>query len=296
MIELLQEFFSNLISVFKTFEIKDAADIIAITFIVFGLFKLVRETRAEQLLKGIVILMVVYVTSSLFKLTMLTTLIKVLLEFGVILLVIIFQPEIRKALEQIGRSKLSLKTLNIVTSPFRTEEWSKSQEKAIVSAVDSAMLLSKLKTGALIVFEKDTMLSDIAATGTILDAKPSVTLISNIFFDKSPLHDGATIIRDGRILASGCILPLSQNENIDPSLGTRHRAAIGMSEESDAAIIVVSEETGTISIAAKGTLVPLKERETLINELKSLIIPDKDEKKESKLNIFSRNSRKKEKK
>lgn len=291
--EFINEIFSNLISVFKTFEIKDVIDIIAITFIVFSLFKLVRETRAEQLLKGILMLLVVYFLSSIFKLMMLTSLIKILFEFGVILLVVIFQPEIRKALEQIGRSKFSVKSLNFITQSFKSEEWTEAQKKAIVCVADAAIIFGHSKTGALIVFERSTMLSDIAATGTILNSEPSVSLFGNIFFNKAPLHDGASIMRDGKILASGCILPLSKNPNIDSSLGTRHRAALGMSEDSDAVVVVVSEETGNISVAVKGTLTAVNERENLINDLEKLLLPTEEEKTEFLQNFLSRRKEKK---
>lgn len=279
----ISEIFSNFIAILRTFQLKDAIDILAITFIIYGVFKLVRETRAEQLLKGILVLLAIYIVSLVFNFTMLTSLIKMIVEFGVILLAIVFQPEIRNALEQIGRSR---KTFKIFQQKNRSDEWVKHQKKAIIDIADVAQLFSSSKTGALIVFEKETKLSDIASTGTILNSQTSVALLGNIFFNKAPLHDGACIIRDGLVYAAGCILPLTKNKDVNINLGTRHRAALGMSENSDAVVLVVSEETGCISIATKGVLLREFNREELIIKLENLLIPDEDEKSEIK-SIFS---------
>jgi len=276
--DIIRQLFFDLLAVFNTFKFKDIIDILVITFIVFSLFRLIRETRAEQLLKGIFVLLFVYILSRSFTLSMLSSLLNQLFEFGVIVFVIIFQPEIRKALEQIGRSKLHIKSLNLVSRSMRTDEWVELEKKAIKASVDSAIIFSRSKTGALIVFELDTMLSDIAATGTILNSDPSTALLGNIFFNKAPLHDGAIIIRNGQILAAGCILPLSKNPYISPDLGTRHRAAIGISEESDAVVLVVSEETGTISLAIKGIIKKLQDKESLLNEMMKSILPLQKEK------------------
>lgn len=268
------ELFNNILAVFRTIQIKDIVDIIAIMFIIFSLFKLVRETRAEQLLKGVVVLLAVYLVSSIFGLTMMTNLMRLLFEFSVLIIAIIFQPEIRKALERIGQSNLGRRYLSFIFKNGKTDEEIKAIRRSIVHVADAATVFSSSKTGALIVFERDVKLSDIADTGTILNSEPSVALLGNIFYNKAPLHDGATIIRDGKIYASGCILPLTDNKKVDINLGTRHRAALGMSELSDAAVVVVSEETGNISIAVNGKLTRDYNRESLIAQLENLLVDD----------------------
>lgn len=267
------EFLGDIISILKTIQFRDVIDIIAIAFIIFGLVRLVRETRAAQLLKGVILLVIIYVLSSLFGLVMLSSLLRMLFESVIVLLAIIFQPEIRKALEQMGRNRTYKKVFSLITKHGRTEEWTIAVKKAIVDVADTSLLFSRSKTGALLVFERSTKLSDIASTGTIVDAETSVALFGNIFFNKAPLHDGASIIRDGKLFAAGCILPLT-DKNVDPNLGTRHRAAIGMSEQSDAVVLVVSEETGVISLAINGLLIRDFSRETLIEKLEELLIDD----------------------
>lgn len=265
---------NDVLAVISTIQFKDIIDILAITFIIFSVFKLVRETRAEQLLKGVVVLLAVYIISTVFGLTMLTSLMRLLFEFAVIIIVVVFQPEIRKALERIGQSNFTKKYLSFLFQNGKTDEELKAIKKSIVDAADVATLFSHSKTGALIVFEKDVMLSDIADSGTLLNSESSVALLGNIFFNKAPLHDGATIIRNGKIYAAGCILPLTSNTKIDINLGTRHRAALGMSENSDAVVLVVSEETGTISLAVNGNLTREFNREALIATLEDLLIDD----------------------
>lgn len=265
---------NDVLAVFSTIQLKDIVDILAITFIIFSLFKLVRETRAEQLLKGVVVLLAVYIISTVFGLSMLTSLMRILFEFAVIIIVVVFQPEIRKALERIGQSNFTKKYLSFFFQNGKTDEEIKAIKKSIVDVADIATLFSHSKTGALIVFERNVMLSDIADSGTILNSESSVALLGNIFFNKAPLHDGATIIRNGKIYASGCILPLTDNNHIDINLGTRHRAALGMSENSDAVVLVVSEETGVVSVAVNGRLIRDLNREALIATLEDFIIDD----------------------
>lgn len=268
------EIFETFISIVKTIQIRDIIDILAIAIIIFGLFKLVRETRAVQLLKGVIVLFIIYAVSSLFGLVMLSTLLQMFFEAAVVLIVVIFQPEIRKALEQMGRQNTYKKYIKIFSKHGKTDEWKKAVKKSIIDVADTSLLFSRSKTGALLVFERETMLSDIAATGTILDAETSVALFGNIFFNKAPLHDGASIIRDGKLFAAGCILPLTDNKNVDINLGTRHRAALGISEQSDAVVLIVSEETGIISIAINGVLLRNFTRETLIEKLEELLLDD----------------------
>ena len=267
------EIFNSILSIIKTIQLRDIVDILAIALLIFGLFKLIQETRAVQLLKGVIMLLIVYFLSSLFGLVMLSSLLRTFFEAAVI--AIIFQPEIRKALEQMGRNNTYKKYIKIFTKHHKGDEWKKAVEKSIVDAADTAVLFSRSKTGALLVFERETMLSDIAATGTIIDAETSVALFGNIFFNKAPLHDGASIIRDGKLFAAGCILPLTSNPNVDINLGTRHRAGLGISEQSDAVVLIVSEETGVISLAVNGILLREFTREELIKKLEQFLIYDR---------------------
>lgn len=269
------EIFNSILSIIKTIQLRDIVDILAIALLIFGLFKLIQETRAVQLLKGVIMLLVVYFLSSLFGLVMLSSLLRTFFEAAVVVIAIIFQPEIRKALEQMGRNNTYKKYIKIFTKHHKDDEWKKAVEKSIVDAADTAVLFSRSKTGALLVFERETMLSDIAATGTIIDAETSVALFGNIFFNKAPLHDGASIIRDGKLFAAGCILPLTSNRNVDINLGTRHRAGLGISEQSDAVVLIVSEETGVISLAVNGILLREFTREELIKKLEQFLIYDR---------------------
>lgn len=269
------EIFNSILSIIKTIQLRDIVDILAIALLIFGLFKLIQETRAVQLLKGVIMLLIVYFLSSLFGLVMLSSLLRTFFEAAVVVIAIIFQPEIRKALEQMGRNNTYKKYIKIFTKHHKGDEWKKAVEKSIVDAADTAVLFSRSKTGALLVFERETMLSDIAATGTIIDAETSVALFGNIFFNKAPLHDGASIIRDGKLFAAGCILPLTSNRNVDINLGTRHRAGLGISEQSDAVVLIVSEETGVISLAVNGILLCEFTREELIKKLEQFLIYDR---------------------
>ena len=257
------EIFNSILSIIKTIQLRDIVDILAIALLIFGLFKLIQETRAVQLLKGVIMLLIVYFLSSLFGLVMLSSLLRTFFEAAVVVIAIIFQPEIRKALEQMGRNNTYKKYIKIFTKHHKGDEWKKAVEKSIVDAADTAVLFSRSKTGALLVFERETMLSDIAATGTIIDAETSVALFGNIFFNKAPLHDGASIIRDGKLFAAGCILPLTSNRNVD------------INEQSDAVVLIVSEETGVISLAVNGILLREFTREELIKKLEQFLIYDR---------------------
>ncbi len=219
-------------------------------------------------------LLFLYVISSLLGFVMLSSLLRTFFEASVIIVTIIFQPEIRKALEQMGRNNTWSKYIKIFSRYGKSDEWKKAVKKSIVDAADTAALFSHSKTGALMVFERETMLSDIAATGTVLEAETSVALLGNIFFNKAPLHDGASIIRDGKLFAAGCILPLTDNKNVDINLGTRHRAALGISEQSDAVVLVVSEETGVISLAIDGILLRDFTRDSLVAKLEELLLDE----------------------
>ena len=186
---------NSVLTVLKTFRFVDIIDIVVIAFIVYSLFKLVRDTRAEQLVKGIVILLIAYLVATVFNMLMMEILLRTLFEFGVVLLVIIFQPEIRNALEQLGRN--NIKRFSLFNRVKRTEEWIMAEKKAIIDVAETAEIFSRQKTGALIVFENETKLSDIASTGVEINADTSIALLGNIFFNKAPLHDGAVIISSG---------------------------------------------------------------------------------------------------
>ena len=287
--------FQGVVSIFNTIQIKDIVDIAIITLLIFSLFQLIRQTRADQLLKGVLLLLVLFIFSIIFQLTMLTTLLKAFFQSAVIIVAIIFQPEIRSALEKLGRNKMGKKYFGFLSSHTKDEDKTLAIKKVISDASDAALVFSKAKTGALIVFERETMLNDIASSGTILNSDPSVALFGNIFYNKAPLHDGATIVRKGKIYASGCILPLTTSKSVDINLGTRHRAALGMSEQSDAVVLVVSEETGNISLAVEGKLTRDFTQEALVEALESLLIGDDVSSKESFLSLFKRKEKNDEK-
>lgn len=255
----------------RQFRLSDAVDIILVSFIIYNAIKLVRETRAGQLVKGIVILLVLWGLSYVLKLYMMETLLNYFFQFSLIALMIVFQPEIRRALEQLGRSGIAKPdwSFGLVGD---ADETLKRDRRAINAVVEAAAQMSKQKTGALIVFEMRTKLGDIIDTGTVINAVPSAPIICNVFFNKAPLHDGAMIIRDGMVYAAGCILPLTKNDKVSIELGTRHRAAIGMSENSDAVVVVVSEETGQISLVVNGIITRNYTRETLRSELEAHVL------------------------
>ena len=263
------------VALIHTFSLSDALDVLLVSFIIYNGIKLIRETRAEQLVKGIIILMGVYAASVVIHLNMMRTLLDYFFNFTIIALLVIFQPEIRRALEQIGRSKLG-GTYWFQISSEEAEKALQKKRKCLNAVVEASGKFQKSKTGALMVFEMQTKLGDIIDTGTIVNAEPSVPLIGNIFWNKAPLHDGAMVIRDGVIYAAGCILPLTKSDTVSVDLGTRHRAAIGMSENSDAVVVVVSEETGQISIAVNGVLTRNYTRETLQSALEALLLPEEN--------------------
>lgn len=250
----ISESFDQLGKAILSFDrVNDLFDVLLVAFVIYSAIKLIRDTRAIQLAKGVLVLAIVYLLVSLLDMQASSYILSFIFENLLILLIVIFAPELRHALESMGRSSVSkIDFLN-----FKNREEAETQEKIInaINCVCKAYVdMSDKKIGALIVFERETKLGEISATGTKLDAQVTTELIGNIFFPKAPMHDGATIIKDGRIIAAGCILPLTENNNVSSALGTRHRAAIGMSEKSDALIAVVSEETGAISIAEKGVL------------------------------------------
>lgn len=235
-------FFNNIVS---SIGVTDLLDIIIVAFLVYTVLGFIRETRAEQLAKGLLVLVMVTVMSDVFHLYTLHWILSNVMTVGMLALVVLFQPELRRALEKLGRSKL----INIAG------DVDKDAAKRIVTEMSKAIeSMSASRTGALMVIEKETSLNDIVETGTIIDAAISAEMIGNVFYEGAPLHDGAVIVRGGRLYAAGCVLPLTQNKKLGKELGTRHRAGIGISEASDALVIIVSEETGVISLAQNGEL------------------------------------------
>lgn len=253
----------------------DVVDIVIVSVLFYYIYKFVRDRRAGKLAIGIVFILIVMMLSSIFEMYALNFIISNIVQVGIIGIIILFQTELRAFLEKVGGEPLKSIT-------GRKDSALITQMSGCIGVIADAVVdLSSEKTGALIVLERGTKLGDVIKSGTVVNAEPSAYLIRNIFFNKSPLHDGAMIIRDCRIYAAGCFLPLSQNETIIKTLGTRHRAAIGMSENSDAVVVVVSEETGTVSIAVDGKLIRGLSKGDLISKLEELLIGQADKEKES---------------
>lgn len=242
---VLDSFFSAF-NQFRTISFIDIIDILIVAYIIYRIMKLLKDTSAERLIKGIIILVGIMLLASMLHLTMISWLLQQALNVGLFAIVVVFQPELRRLLEQIGKGNFS----RLIVPADAPDE----VESMITATVSACADMSRTKTGALIVFERRERLGEIISTGTMVDAAPSAELIKNIFFKNSPLHDGAMIVRAGRVCAAGCVLPLSGNQSLSRDLGTRHRAAVGMSESADSVLVVVSEETGSISVAIGGML------------------------------------------
>lgn len=242
---VLDSFFSAF-NQFRTISFIDIIDILIVAYIIYRVMKLLKDTSAERLIKGIIILVGIMLLASMLHLTMISWLLQQALNVGLFAIVVVFQPELRRLLEQIGKGNFS----RLIVPADAPDE----VESMITATVSACADMSRTKTGALIVFERRERLGEIISTGTMVDAAPSAELIKNIFFKNSPLHDGAMIVRAGRVCAAGCVLPLSGNQSLSRDLGTRHRAAVGMSESADSVLVVVSEETGSISVAIGGML------------------------------------------
>lgn len=252
----------------------DVLDIAVLGYLIYKVIKLMRETRAGGLFKGLIILVAIYLISSIFQMKAIKYLLNKAMEVGLFALIVLFQPELRRTLEKIGHSKVS--KIGVFGSNESSNDTAVVWNTAIDSICDACEDLSSTTTGALIVIEMETKLGEQIDNGTIINATPSKELFGTIFFPKTPLHDGAVIIRDGMVLAAGCFLPKPQNEErINKELGSRHRAAIGMSENSDAIVVVVSEETGVISVAENGELTRRLSRDDLKKYLRDRIIPEK---------------------
>ena len=247
----------------------DIIDILIMAFIIYKLIMLIRRTSSGAVAKGVLVFIVAMWISSMIQLNTVSFLLGKLVEWGGVALVVIFQPEIRRFLEQMGRTSLG--------QVFTHAEERNELDGAITQTVEAYASLSKSKTGALMVFERKNMLDDAIKTGTALDCSVSAELLKNIFWNKAPLHDGAVIVRGGRIVGAGCMLPMSGNVNLSRELGMRHRAGIGASEHTDAVVAIVSEETGSISVAVGGMLKRHLAPETLERLLRNELLPEKEQ-------------------
>jgi diadenylate cyclase len=259
----------NLMGILMSIKVTDVIDIVIVSYLLYRLLGFIKETRAQQLFRGILLIIAFFLISEVFNLSLLNWLFTRLVTVGLIAVVILFQPEIRRGLEQIGRR-------GVLSWQFRDmgKEDMYATVHKIVDAVDD---FSSTQTGALMAIERETMLTDISETGVIVDAEISVRLLGNLFYEGSPLHDGAVIIRGDRVHAASCVLPLTERQNIGKNLGTRHRAALGLSEVSDAFVIVVSEETGAISVAQNGEFKRFLDLKTLEKMLLDIYMPSSDD-------------------
>ena len=265
----IADFFSNSINYMMTMSITDIIDILIVAAIIYICIGLIRRTNAIRLARGIVLILLAFVLADLLNLQMVSSLLRGIVEIGLIALVVIFQPEVRRLLERMGSGRFAYF--------FGAPGVPATMEAVINQTVLACTSMSESRTGALIVFERTSLLNDPIATGTIVNADVSSELLRNIFFVNSPLHDGAVIMREGRIAAAGCMLPLSKNASLSSDLGMRHRAGIGMSEHSDAVVAIVSEETGAISVAMDGMLKRHLTPETFGRILRAELMPDSDE-------------------
>ena len=241
--DAIRSVFVAVINDIKTMSFTDFLDIIIVAYLIYKVIGFVRKTNSYNLAKGIVFLLIALWLSYVLNLTMINFLLRRTVELGLIALVVLFQPELRRLLERMGRGFSSRRTMS---TPL--------MEDAIAQMVVACTDMSASRTGALVIFERKDRLNSVMATGTVINSDVSAELIKNLFYNKAPLHDGAVVVREGRIAAAGCVLPLTQSTNLSKELGMRHRAGIGLSEQSDAVVVIVSEETGAISVAVEGML------------------------------------------
>ena len=267
-------FFNQIIYAVASMRVSDIVDILIMAYIIYKAIGFMRESRAGQLAKGLIILFLIYFLANWWNLITIKWLLSRLVNYIIIAIAIIFQPELRRILERVGHTKLLGTQGDLSDAPI---------ENCIDKVCRAAGNMQENKIGALIVFERSTQLGEIINTGTVINAEPSVSMVGNIFFPKSPLHDGAMIIRNGRLYAAGCILPLTQREDISSQLGTRHRAAIGMTENSDAVVLVVSEETGIISIVSNGKITRNYNSMSAAEELRRFLVNDYETAEDSKV-------------
>ncbi len=258
----------------NTFGLVDIIDIAVVALLFYAVLKFATNSHSWTLIRGIAFIGLIYFISWIIGLNTLNTLLSSLLQFGLIALVVVFQPELRRALEHLG--KTGLEHISLLSGHVSTEAETRWRD-ALVTISDSAESMSKTRTGALIVIERKYMLDEIIETGSPLNSGVNEDLLETIFYEGTPLHDGAVIIRDGRVAAAGCLLPVSKNQDLSRDMGTRHRAAIGISEVSDAVVVVVSEETGLISVAQDGVILRHLDRTNLLRILQNEIIPSPEE-------------------
>ncbi len=263
------DYFAHMLRHFKMITFFDILDILCLAFVLFVAYQFIKERRAGKLAVGVGLLFAFMIICELLNLRSMQFLLSHFFDFGIVVLVIIFQPEFRSALEKLGGNSIKgVKSIGEAKNSTQTID--------MIDTISNAVFdLARTKTGAIIVFERNTKLGDFILSGTILNAQVSTFLLRNIFFNKAPLHDGAVIIRDNRIYSAGCLLPLSTNPDIIKDLGTRHRAAIGVSENSDCVAVVVSEETGIVSIANEGHIYRNFTRATMKKKLQEYMLQDK---------------------
>ncbi len=274
------DFFVNGFTYLSTIQLADIIDIAIVAYLIYKIIGLIRKTSSYNLARGIVFVLIAVWLSGILNLTMINYLLRKAVEIGLIALVIIFQPELRKLLAKMGSSSFS--------GIFSARNGNTSEIDSVINqTVIACEQMSATKTGALIIFERDFILNDIITTGTVIDADITAELIKNIFYPKAPLHDGALIIRNCRVAAAGCVLPLTEKTNLSKDLGMRHRAGIGVSEVSDALVIIVSEETGGISVAIEGMLKRNLTRETFERLLRQELVVEDTSKKKTPADFIS---------
>ena len=259
----------------------DIIDILIVAFVIYEVIILVRHTRAAQLAKGVAILLIVYLFALVANMRALTYILNAVMGFGIVVLAVVFQPELRRVIEQMGGGGVNSALSHIFRPNTVDNELRPVWQRAIAAVCDAVERMAEERTGALIVLERSTNLTEIIRTGTPLHSNVNVETLATIFYEGTPLHDGAVVVRDGKIEAAGCFLPLSNNMEISKDMGTRHRSALGMSENSDAIVVVVSEETGVISLAKSGVLIRRMDRQNLFNMLEREIVPPEGEQKKS---------------
>lgn len=285
--DAISGFFKMLLMAFSDIRLRDIIDILIVAFVIYKAIGFFKETRAKVLIKGLLLLLGIWFIAQWLDLISIKWLLVKFFDYAIIAVAIIFQPELRHALERVGHSKIG--NLGVVQNDADSEMITRS----IDEVCKACATMQEQKIGALIVFERSTPLGDVADTGTVVDAAISQELVGNIFYPKSPLHDGGMIIRDWRVASAGCILPLTSNNELSKELGTRHRAAVGMSEASDSVVVVVSEETGVISVCVNGVISRNYNQISLRERLYKELIPVESE---SKMSFFAKLFSKKEKK
>lgn len=284
--EAIINFFKEFAALVPTIQIMDIVDILVVAFVIYKVILMLQTTSSSRIAKSIVIILLLTALTSVLHMYLMNYLLDKILEIGLLALVIMFQPELRRILEKLGS-----KSFREIIS---TKQEQRNIDYVIGETVKACEIMSRERTGVLIVFERTSSLEDYQKTGTVIDARVSSELLRNIFFTKASLHDGAVIIRNERIAAAGCVLPLTENRNISSDLGTRHRAGIGMSEVSDAVVVIVSEETGTISVAISGMLKRHLAPQTLEKLLLNELAPKEEVKTRNPLKLLRKQRRKKD--